>query len=239
MKPVLLVRNDPWESFGLAPAALAWTGADFRTVNMPGGGTLPPLEEVSAVVMFGGTVNVDMVERHPFLADVREYTRRAVDSEVPFLGLCLGSQILARTLGKEVVKSPVREIGFEALRPTPDAKEDPLFSLYTDGDMVVQWHEDTYELPDGAVLLASSDAIEVQGYRIGDLTWALQFHQEVDGTEFGWWLELATSEMDIEAVWGKSPDTLRAEASELMRGHEERGRELFRRFVEVVRERAG
>jgi GMP synthase-like glutamine amidotransferase len=238
MKPVLLVRNDPWESFGLAPSSLAWAGADFRTVNMPAGQTLPPLEDVSAVVMFGGTVNVDMVERHPFLADVREYTRRALDAEVPFLGLCLGSQILARTLGKEVVKSPVKEIGFEAIRPTTDAKEDPLFSLYTDGDMVVQWHEDTYELPEGSVLLASSDAIDVQGYRVGDLTWALQFHQEVDGTEFAWWLDIASTEMDIEAVWGKSPDTLRAESAELMRGHEERGRELFRRFVDVVQERA-
>ena len=237
MKPILLIRNDPWESFGLAPSALAWAGADFRTVNMPAGGTLPPLEDVSAVVMFGGTANVDMVDRHPFLGQVRAYTRRALDDGVPFLGLCLGSQILARTLGKEVVKSPVKEIGFEALRPTPDAKEDPLLSLYTDGDMVVQWHEDTYELPEGAELLASSDRIAVQAFRAGERAWGIQFHQEVDGSEFGWWLELASSEMDIEAVWGKSPETLRAEAGELMRDHEERGRDLFRRFVEVVRER--
>ena len=236
VKPVLFVRNDRYESFGIAAEAIAWEGLDIFTRNVAAGAPLPPVEGVAGVVMFGGTMNVDQTDRHPFLARVREYTRDAVDAGVPYLGICLGSQILARALGRDVVKSPVKEVGFEPLRPLPEAKEDRLLSLYGDGDMVVQWHEDTFELPDGAELLASSDRVTVQAFRAGECAWGIQFHQEVDGSEFGWWLELASAAMDLEAEWGKSVETLRREAAVHMHEHEERGRELFRRFADVVRE---
>jgi GMP synthase (glutamine-hydrolysing) len=239
MKPVLFVRNDRYESFGIAAEAIAWEGLDIFTRNVAAGAPLPPVEGVAGVVMFGGTMNVDQTERHPFLSRVREYTREAVDEGVPYLGICLGAQILARALGREVVRSPVKEVGFEPLRPLPEAKEDPLLSFYADGDMVVQWHEDTFELPEHAELLASSDRVAVQAFRAGERAWGIQFHQEVDASEFGWWLELASSEVDLEAEWGKSAQTLREEAGEHMREHEERGRELFRRFAGVVREAQG
>ncbi|MBI3648698.1 MAG: type 1 glutamine amidotransferase [Actinobacteria bacterium] len=202
---------------------------------MPAGAELPPLGEVSGVVMFGGTANVDQTDDHPFLARVRGYARQAVEAGVPYLGICLGSQILARALGSEVVKSPVKECGFEPIRPTAEGKQDPLLSQYSDGDMVVQWHEDTYELPPGAVLLATGDSIAVQAYRAGERAWGIQFHQEVDAVEFGWWVDIAAADTDLAAVWGKSADRLRDEASRLMAAHEERGRELFGRFAEVVR----
>jgi GMP synthase-like glutamine amidotransferase len=239
MKPVLFVRNDRYESFGIAAEAIAWEGLDIFTRNVAAGAPLPPVEGVAGVVMFGGTMNVDQTDRHPFLSRVREYTREAVDEGVPFLGICLGAQILARALGREVVKSPVKEVGFEPLRPLPEAKEDPLLSFYVDGDMVVQWHEDTFELPDHAELLASSDRVAVQAFRAGERAWGIQFHQEVDASEFGWWLELASNEVDLELEWGKSAQTLRQEAGEHMHEHEGRGRELFRRFAGVVREAQG
>jgi GMP synthase (glutamine-hydrolysing) len=238
MKPVLLVRNDRYESFGLAAPALAWERVDVVTVDVAAGVSLPSLRDVSGVVMFGGTANVDDVDDHPHLAAVRTYTQDALEAGVPFLGICLGSQILARALGSDVVKSQTKECGFEAIRPTAEGKEDPLLSLYVDGDVVVQWHEDTHELPQDAVLLATSDAIAVQAYRVGDAAWGIQFHQEVDATEFGWWVDLASAEVDLEAIWGKSAERLRAEAEEHMAGQEDRGRELFRRFASVVRERA-
>lgn len=231
MKPVLLVRNDEFETFGVAPGALSRAGCDILTANMTApDAELPPLDAVSAVIAFGGTVNVDQTDRFPFLARVRDYTSEAVDAGVPYLGICLGSQLLARALGGEVFKSQVKESGFEPLRPTPDAKEDPLLSLYADGDMVFQWHEDTYDLPADATLLASGDKIPVQAYRFGDRAWGVQFHQEVDGIELGWWIDVADGETDLAAVWGKSADEMRAESGHYVHDHEERGRELFRRF---------
>ncbi len=235
MKPVLLVRNDRYESFGLAPGALVWAGFDIRSVNLTADAPLPPLDEVSGVVTFGGTMNVDQVDEHPHLAEVRAYTRAAVDAGVPYLGICLGSQILARACGVEVVRGPVREVGFEIVRPTTDAASDPLLSFLEPEETVLQWHEDTHDLPPGATLLASGDRIPVQAYRIGERAWGIQFHFEVDRTELEWWLDIADAKIDLEGEWGKSAARIRAEADRHIERQHERGREIFRRFAEVVR----
>jgi GMP synthase (glutamine-hydrolysing) len=235
VKPILLVRNDPWESFGLAAPSLARAGADILTANLPAGAELPPPDRVSGVIVFGGTVNVDQVGDHPYLATVRRYTHEVVDRGVPYLGICLGSQILARALDVPVAPGPLREVGFEEVRATEEAKEDPLLSFLGDHEMVLHWHEDTHDLPPGATLLATNDRIPVQAYRVGERAWGIQFHLEADATEFDWWLDIADAEIDLEAVWGKSADRMRSEAREHMAAHEERGREIFRRFADVVR----
>jgi GMP synthase-like glutamine amidotransferase len=236
VKPVLLVRNDRYESFGVAPAALAMAGLDVVTAHAAER-ELPSLAEVAGVVTFGGTVNVDQVEAHPHLGRVREHTRRAVEEGVPYLGICLGSQILARALGEAVVRGPVREVGFEPIRLTADAKEDRLLSFLDPEETVMQWHEDTHALPPGATLLATADRIPVQAYRVGETAWGVQFHLEVDAYELNWWLEAADAAMDVRAEWGKSADEIRAEAARHMARQEERGRAIFTRFAGVVRER--
>jgi GMP synthase (glutamine-hydrolysing) len=236
MKPVLLIRNDRYESFGVAPGALAWVGADLLTANATDAAVeLPDLDDVAGVVTFGGTINVDQVHEYPHLALVRDYTARSVERGVPYLGICLGSQILARACGVEVVRGPVREVGFEPVRPTPAAADDPLLSVLEAEERVLQWHEDTHELPEGATLLATGDAIPLQAYRVGDLAWGVQFHLEVDALEFGWWLEVADAEVDLAAAWGKTADAMRAEAATHMPRQEARGREIFARFAEVAR----
>jgi GMP synthase (glutamine-hydrolysing) len=236
MKPVLLVRNDRYESFGVAPGAFARAGVDLLTVDTTShGAVLPSLEDVAGVVTFGGTMNVDQVHEYPHLARVIAYTSEAIERGVPYLGICLGSQILARASGIDVVQGPVREVGFEPVRPTPEASEDPLLSFLGDHEMVLQWHEDTHELPAGATLLVTGDRIPVQGYRIGDRAWGIQFHLEVDVWELDWWLEISDSQVDLKARWGKSSDEIRAESELHMIGHQKRGREIFRRFADVVR----
>lgn len=237
MKPVLLVANDEHETFGVAPAAFAWVGCDLVTVNMTTpGATLPPLGSVAGVVTFGGAANVDETERYPHLAAVRALTCEAIDRGLPYLGICLGSQLLTRALGGEVRPAPVREFGFEPLRPTEEAGRDRLLSLFADGDMVFQWHEDTYDLPPGATLLAAGDAIPVQAYRVGDLAWGIQFHQELDALELGWWLRLADEEEDLAATWGKTAGEVTREAERYMDTHEERGRALFQAFAQILPE---
>jgi GMP synthase (glutamine-hydrolysing) len=237
VKPILLVRNDPYESFGVALPSLARAGADVLTANMPGGAELPPLDGVAGVIMFGGTVNVDETERYPYLDTVRTYTREAIERRVPYLGICLGSQLLARALDVDVVKGP-KEVGFEPVRRLPDAKEDLLLSFLSEDEFAMQWHEDTYELPPGATPLVTGDRVPVQGYRVADVAWGVQFHLEVDGTELDWWLDVADAAIDIRSVWGKSVEEIRSEAVRHMAAQEERGREIFRRFAGVTRERA-
>lgn len=236
MKPVLLVRNDRYESFGVAPGALAWAGLDVRTADATNPAVdLPDLSDVAGVVTFGGTINVDQVHEHPHLAEVRACSREAVERGVPYLGICLGSQILARALGVTVAPGPVKEVGFEPVRPTPEGRGDPLLSLLEDEERVLQWHEDTHELPEGATLLATGERIPVQAYRVGDRAWGIQFHLEVDALELDWWLEVADARVDLRGVWGKSATQIRDEARTHMARQEARGRAIFSRFADVVR----
>lgn len=235
MKPVLLVRNDPDETFGVAPGALAWGGLDLLTVNMTlAGAQLPEPPDVAGVVMFGANANVDETDRFPYLGRVRRYALEVVEARVPYLGICLGAQLLARALDRPVVPAPVREVGFEPIRPSEAAAHDPLLSLYADGDLVIQWHEDTFDLPDGAVLLATGDRIATQAFRLGHLAWGIQFHQEVDAEEYRLWVDAAEQGDVLPGAWGKSAGELRMESALHMAAHEERGRELFRRFADVV-----
>ena len=235
MKPLLLVRNDGFETYGVAVPSLRSAGAELLLVDAFEGQPLPELSEVAGVVMLGGTVNADQVDRYPFLLEDRTLTREAVEAGVPYLGVCLGAQILARALDRPVLKAARREVGFQPVHPTEAASDDALLSGFTDGDRVFQWHEDTFDLPEGATLLATDDDVPHQAFRVGDLAWGIQFHFEVDGAELEAWLDEADSLMDLEATWGKSSEDIRLEAKEHMAAHEERGREVFRRFADVVR----
>jgi len=235
VKPLLLVRNDGFETYGVAVPSLRSAGAELLLVDAFEGQPLPELSEVAGVVMLGGTVNADQVDRYPFLLEDRTLTREAVEAGVPYLGVCLGAQILARALDRPVMKAARREVGFQPVHPTEAASDDALLSGFTDGDRVFQWHEDTFDLPEGATLLATDDDVPHQAFRVGDLAWGIQFHFEVDGAELEAWLDEADSLMDLEATWGKSSEDIRLEAKEHMAAHEERGREVFRRFADVVR----
>jgi GMP synthase (glutamine-hydrolysing) len=239
VKPLLLVRNDSFETFGVAVPTLRSAGAELMLVDAFEGEPLPDLSNVSGVAMFGGTVNADQVERYPFLLEDRKLTRQAVDAGVPYLGICLGAQILARAMDRPVVKAQRREVGFHPIHPTKAAAGDPLLSAFADGDRVLQWHEDTFELPAGATLLATGEVVRLQAFRVGEGAWGIQFHFEADGAELEEWLEEADGLMDLEATWGKSSEEIRLEAKEHMAAQEERARDVFRRFVDVVRGTTG
>lgn len=237
MRPVLFVQNDPYETFGVGIGAMADAGLEVTVWRAIAGEPRPDLDTVSGVVVFGGSCNVDDHSGHPFLADVKSLTREAVDRKVPVLGICLGAQVLARALDRAVPPSPVREVGFEPVRPTEAAADDVLLSHMSDGDMHFQWHQDTVELPEGAVVLATGDRVPVQAFRVGDRAWGVQFHLEVDRAEVGWWLDVyADKGGDIATSWGKSEGAVRSETERFMDGAEDRGREVFTRFAKFVEE---
>jgi GMP synthase (glutamine-hydrolysing) len=232
MRPVLLIGHDKNETFGLAPAGLADRGLDVLEYRALSGAELPPIDEVSGVVVFGGAMNVDMTDRYPFLLDERVFARQAVDAGIPFLGICLGSQMLARAMQREVYPAGVRELGFNVLHLLPAASDDPLMSVFREGDMVFHWHEDTFELPQGATILGIGDEVHLQAFRIGDLAWGLQFHFEVDRAELELWLDAAGDE--VVRAWGKTTAQVLEEADHHLATQEQRATEVFGRFGDVV-----
>jgi GMP synthase (glutamine-hydrolysing) len=239
VKPILLVRNDAYETFGVATSALGHAGVPVLVYDAVSGEMeRPPLDEISGVVMFGSSFNVEQADEQTFIKELRELTLEALDRGIPFLGVCFGAQVLAWSLDAPVLQAPVREVGFEPVRPQPAAAHDTLVSHYMDGDHAFQWHRDTFELPSGAELLVTGDAVRNQAYRFGERTWGIQWHFEVDEPELLLWLTAYSEQDDLGSTWGKSVEDVRGEARRYLAEHDRKGREVFRRFAEVTRQAA-
>ena len=233
MKPVLCVRNDRDDTLGIAAPALADAGVPvIRLDAFEAEPRWPGIDEISGLVAFGGEMNADETERYPYLLTQRQLMRQAVDAGMPVLGICLGAQMLARALNAAVYRAPLRELGFKPVRITEAGQTDPLLGAFHSGDRVFQWHEDTFDLPDGAELLAAGDDVQVQAFRMGRHAWAVQFHFEVDATGVDAWLRVA--EPSLERVWKRSADEVREELRLYLDAQQQRSRQLFTAFAQII-----
>jgi GMP synthase-like glutamine amidotransferase len=162
----------------------------------------------------------------------RQLMRQAVDAGMPVLGICLGAQMLARALDAPVYRAPVRELGFKPVRITEAGQTDLLLGAFHSGDRVFQWHEDTFDLPEGAELLAAGDDVPVQAFRMGKNAWAVQFHFEVDAEGVDAWLRVA--EPSLERVWKRTADAVREELRLCLDQQQQRSRQLFKAFAQLI-----
>ena len=234
MRPLLFVKAEGADTFGVGPAAVADAGADVVVWDAIGGEPRPALDDVAGVVLFGSAYNVEHADEQPFIHALSALTLESLDRGTPYLGICFGAQVLAWSLGSPIVKAPQREIGYVPIEALPAAAEDPLLAPYAGGERVFEWHMDTFDLPDGAELLMTGDRVTNQAYRLGPTTWATQFHLEIDVPELEFWIDEIGAGLE---AWDTSAEHLLADAAEHHERHEELGREVFRRFVAVARER--
>jgi GMP synthase (glutamine-hydrolysing) len=136
-------------------------------------------------------------DRHPHLHEEMRLVERAVAAGVPVLGVCLGSQLVAAALGAKVTRAPRREIGWREVRLREPALSDALFSDAPASFQPLHWHGDVFELPPGAVSLATSELTEHQAFRSGERTWGLLFHMEMRPAEVA--AMASTFEADLTA----------------------------------------
>jgi GMP synthase (glutamine-hydrolysing) len=108
MRRVLLIGHDPNETFGVVPASLEASGIEWIEHRAGSDDELPEPADVSGVVLYSGAMNVDVTDRYPFLARERAFVRAAIDHGIPYLGICLGAQMLARALDHAVYPAGVR-----------------------------------------------------------------------------------------------------------------------------------
>ena len=174
---VLAFRHVPFEGLGLIEPALQarHIEADYADLYQPGA-ALPDAGRYDALIFMGGPMSVN--DDAPFLRQEMEFIRQAIARRQPILGICLGSQLIARALGAAVWRNPAKEIGWYPLRFTEAAGGDCLFDGLSE-ETVFHWHGETFDLPHGAELLASSDLCRNQAFRAGEHVYGLQFHLEV------------------------------------------------------------
>lgn len=179
---VVILEHVPNEKAGTILNFLNQEKISFREVRLfETGFELPTIDSVRALVVMGGPMNVYEEEKHPFLKGEGLFIKEAVKRNVPYLGICLGSQLLAKALGARVYKAKQPEIGWDDVRLSAEAKKDRLFgSLSGPALKVLQWHEDTFDLPADSMLLASSAVVPNQAYRHKDRFYGFQFHLEMD-----------------------------------------------------------
>ena len=236
MKKVLVCQHVAYEILGTLNPLLKRAGLRIRYVNFGRDPhARPSLDGYHSVVVLGGPMNVDQTDEHPHLATEVELVRGALDRGMPVLGICLGAQILARALGAEVRPNGEKEIGWYPVSPTPEGESDPVLRHFEGTEQIFQWHGDTFEIPDGAVHLATSPGCANQAFRYGDNAYGFQFHLEVDEPMISRWLEVPHHVREIAALDGKiDPERIREQTPARIGRLKQLSESVFSEFVTLV-----
>jgi GMP synthase (glutamine-hydrolysing) len=182
--------------------------------------------EADLVVVLGGEMGAFQDEDFPFLAAERSLLRERIDAERPTLGVCLGAQLMAGALGERVYRGDTMQIGFRRVEPTDAGADSPI--RHFDGVPVVEWHGDTFELPERATLLASSSDYSNEAFSIGDFALAVQFHPEVTDEMHEQWVAEGYNDLVEQSL---DADTLRADRERYSAAMQEASRRAFSEWL--------
>jgi GMP synthase-like glutamine amidotransferase len=177
--------------------------------------TPPEPGAYDALVVMGGPMNVYETEHYPWLAVEKSAIRRAIEADKHVLGVCLGAQLIADVLGACVGRNTQPEIGWFPVRRTEHAKDHPFCGGLPVEFPAFHWHGDTFELPQGAVWIASSAACANQAFTVGRRVLALQFHLETTETGIDRLLRHCASELR-PAPYVQTPESMRADTARFL-----------------------
>ncbi len=172
----VVVQHAEGEGPGILADVLASAGQSVTDVHLHRGDALPHPGSFDAVVAMGGPMGANDEARYPWLGPERRWLADAVRDGRPVLGVCLGAQLLASALGARVWAGDAPELGLDEVVLSAEGRRDAVLGPEGERLAVVQWHGDTFDLPPGAVHLASSERYAAQAFRFGDLAYGLQFH---------------------------------------------------------------
>lgn len=181
--------------------------------------------DFDAVMVFGGAMHPDQDAEHPWLPEEVRFIAAALEARVPLLGVCLGAQLIARATGTWVGPGDVEEVGWHEVGLTQAGIGDPVVgAAFPTRFTAFEWHYYTWELPAGAELLAANGAAR-QAYRLGERTWAVQFHPEVNAVMLDHWFTLGAAELPLP------PDVMRSETDERLPEWMQQGEALVAAFL--------
>ncbi|MEA5445138.1 glutamine amidotransferase [Gammaproteobacteria bacterium AB-CW1] len=198
-RTVLAIRQLNFKGLGGLELVFAGMGYDIRYLDAPNDDlTAVDAGEDDLMVVLGGPPSALDDRRYPFLIDELRLIEQRLASGRPLLGICLGAQLLARTLGASIHEGAAEELGWWPVQLSQEGRAGPL--RFLDQVPVLHWHRDAMALPEGARRLAWTDDCDVQAFSWGDAVMGLQFHPEVDCTAMNQWLVAHVSQLDAHPL---------------------------------------
>lgn len=198
---ILIVKHISNEGPGLVRTYFEDQGWPMEIIDFSNGDVLPgSLDDIAAVVILGGPMNVYEEEKYPFLKKEDDFISRLIIEDIPFLGICLGAQLLAKACQGRVLKANTREIGWHTVNLTKEGRQDTLFYGLPVSLSVFQWHEDTFEVPAGGTLLVRGKSCRNQAFKVGSYAYGLQFHIEATSEMVSEWIKGQGEKTDVNKV---------------------------------------
>jgi GMP synthase (glutamine-hydrolysing) len=179
---ILILRHEPFEHLGYFAPVFDENHVEYYYHDL---GEPLPQEQVSALIVMGGPMSAN--DDLPGLQDELALIERSLKEDVPVLGICLGSQLIAKALGATVYRNAQLEIGWEPVWLTDAGKADALFGGMESPQIFFHWHGETFDLPAGAEWLAYSEKCRHQAYRYGRQVYGIQFHPEITAEMIADW----------------------------------------------------
>jgi len=177
MRAHILVHA-PFEAPGYVEQWIQEKGFSLSYTKVYEGESYPSIDSFDFLVVMGGPMGAYDDDIYPWMSTEKQLIKHAIDAKKKVLGICLGSQLLANVLGAKVYPNAHKEIGWWTVRKV-DRKEKTIFDSYPNEATVMEWHGDTFDLPEGALLVATNDVAKNQAFVYGDHVLALQFHPEM------------------------------------------------------------
>ena len=234
MSRILVLQHVESEGLGIIDGAVRRKGfvADFIRVFK--GERIPRnIQRYAGLIVLGGPMGVYEEEIYPFIKDEIALIKSAVKEEIPVLGICLGSQMLAKAAGADVYKGKKKEIGWYDVRLTDEGKRDRLFIGLPDRFIVFQWHGDTFDIPENSKCLASSELFPHQIIKVGKNAYGLQFHLEVTEKMAREWIDVNDKEL-LSVKSYIDPKQILKDMSAYIETVHRYGEVVFNRFLNLI-----
>jgi GMP synthase-like glutamine amidotransferase len=191
---ILVLQNDPYSPAAMVGERIIVRGGEMDVVHPMHGGAMPAAPNgYDGALVLGGVMSANDDDKYAALAPMRDLLRAFHAEDKPVMGICLGAQILARCFGREVRKHTALELGYVPLGMTEAAQDDPLLRGIARQQWLMQFHEDTFDIPDEAVPLILGEACRNQGFRVGRATYAFQCHFEATPPIIEKWLSVSAA----------------------------------------------